>query len=481
VYRFAQLIPGDYVAGVITTLATVPVAAQEAYATSIVNGTLSPYQQGVDAGAGSPLARPGGLHIGSFLLKTTMDVPGLGLLSDAPRVLPPGADGRLFVYPTVYYPSATTATQATVISVRAGEERSNVDFQLRPLSAVRVSGSVIGPDGPSPNTEVSLLAAGSEMLAREATNEAGVAVSDAMGNFTFLGVTPGQYTIRVLRAPPRAEPDLSQRTSTVVTVGNSSIVSVVAGPPTPIPLLPTLSAVLPVSVGDRDLTGLSVPLRPGARIQGHVEFVGTAPPPTADQMRRVTLTIDSADGRGIGPFSASQIRQGQVGADGHVQSYQLPPGRYVIRGSAVAGWTFASALIDGKDVSDMPFDLGASDINSLVVRYTDKPADLSGTVRDTSRAPTSIGQVLLFPADTRAWTAYGAVSRRLRGAAPGKDGTFRITAVPPGDYWLVAVPDEATANWQDPPTLEKLAALATAVTIGDGEKKVQDLVLRPVK
>ncbi|MEO8484675.1 MAG: carboxypeptidase-like regulatory domain-containing protein [Acidobacteriota bacterium] len=479
VYRSAQLVPGDYVAAVVTTIATVSTSMQDAYTDGVATGTISPYQAGVDAGGGSPLSLSGGVRVGDFLLKTGGG--GLnGPAPDAPRIVPPRADGRLLVYPTLYYPAGTTATQATVITLASGEERSDIDFQPRPVPSLRIAGTVVGP-GPSSNTAVALFAAGIESIAREQSFESAITVSDAAGRFTFLGVAAGDYTIKVLRAPARPASGSSAGNSITVQVGGSTITSMVMGPPPPIPNAPTVSGVLPVSVIDRDVTGAMVTLRDGARLGGHIEFVGAAPKPTADQLRRVFVNIDPADGHTPGAGSNFQIWQGQIDADGQLTSYQLPPGRYVIRSGSLPGWTFAGATLDGKDITDAPFELGTTDVTRVLITYSDRQADLSGTVRDEARAPNAAAEVILFPADPRAWMGYGTVARRLRNASPRKDGTFIFAGVPPGDYYLAAAPPGTVPDWQNPTTLQRLVSSAVTVTVGDAEKKTQDVVVKPVR
>ena len=56
-------------------------------------------------------------------------------------------DGRFLSYETQFYPSVTTIDRATVIALRSGEERSSINFQLRPVPTVKVSGMVVAPDG----------------------------------------------------------------------------------------------------------------------------------------------------------------------------------------------------------------------------------------------------------------------------------------------------------------------------------------------
>jgi uncharacterized protein (DUF2141 family) len=480
-YRIASLLPGDYVAAFVTTQATVPVPLQDAYVQALGSGSSSEFSRTIDSGASIPPTA--GVRVGALVLLSGADGPGQGGSNDAPRIAPFRDGGTLFVYPTVFYPRAATATQAGVITLGAGEERANVDFQLTPVSSSRVSGTVTGPDGASAHTALQLLPAGIEEISRENSYETATAVTDTTGAFTFLGVTPGQYTIRVLRVPPRpvsADPGF---TSVIQTGSGSTIFSGggLSGP-RPIPNEPTLWATLPVSVAESDVTGLAVSLRTGARVGGHVEFNGAAAKPEPDRLRQISISIESSDGRSTGSQSAFTIRQAQIDADGRLNSYQLPAGRYIVRATgSVPGWTFARAMWNGQDVSDTPFDLGGNDVTDVVLTFTDHPSELAGTVRDDRGSNDPAALVLVFPPDSRAWTDYGTAPRRMKSVRVSKDGVYKFTGLPDGDYCVAAIHEDVTADWQDPKFLQRLAAVAVRVTIAEGEKKSQDLKTSQVR
>src|SRR5262249_28060055 len=47
----------------------------------------------------------------------------------------------------IYYPGVTSFAQATPITLRAGEERSGVDFTIQYAPVARVEGTLVSPDG----------------------------------------------------------------------------------------------------------------------------------------------------------------------------------------------------------------------------------------------------------------------------------------------------------------------------------------------
>jgi hypothetical protein len=232
-------------------------------------------------------------------------------------------------------------------------------------------------------------------------------------------------------------------------------------------------------VGETDVTGVAVMLRTGARVTGRLQFDGAAAKPAVDRMMQASVIIDAADGR---TTSSSQftMQRGVIDAAGNFKTYQLPGGRYVIRGPAYPSWTFKGAYINGRDVSDSPLELDGEDVADVVLMYTDRPTDLIGTARN-DKGPDPTATVLLFPAEPNLWVGNGPTPRRMRLLRAGVDGVFRSPNVPAGDYMVVAVSSVPPAEWQDPSFLRKLMPLATRVSLADGESKTVDVTSKEIK
>jgi hypothetical protein len=471
--------PGQYVVGVVSSVASAPESVQDAFVQAQQAGSIQAFQRTLDPGAG--LSSLGGLRRGNLVLS-----PGpTGAAASLATTLTPGPDDEtLFVSPSIFYPTAAILGQAEVITIGSGVERSNVDFRLRAVPSLTVSGIVTGPEGPSSGTLLQLLPSDAEALTRETGFETATAVSDAAGAFTFVGVTPGAYTIRVIRVPPRPEASIASSFTSIVQVGSSTIFSS-TGPSVlpPLPNGPTYWASVPVSVTDRNLSGVFVTLRTGGRLTGHLEFIGAAEPPPATSYRQFSVAIDGSDGRSPGSSAAvASLGRGQINANGELETYQLPAGKYIVRGvGSLPGWTFAGAWLEGQDISATPFEMRGTDVGNIILRFTDKPPELAGTVRAEAGATDVTATVLLFPADRRAWTDYGTTSRRFRSTETAPGGTFTFTGMAEGDYNVVAIRDGLPAEWQDPVYLQKIAPVATRVTISANDRKIQDLRVSVVR
>lgn len=390
-----------------------------------------------------------------------------------------GPDGRPLAYLTQFYPAATSSTRATVITVGSGEERSGIDFQLKPTRTQKVAGRVSGPDGPVPHLQMSLVPGDSDGLASPI--ETATTVTDGTGAFTFPAVPPGAYTLKAVRAPAanfRGIPDEMTMTSgaggmMVVTRSISVAAAAPGGAAPPPPSDPTLWTEMAVSVGNTDLTDVLVSLRPGARVRGGVQFNGTAEKPTPDKLQSISVSLEAADGR---PNMAMPFLRGRVENTGQFSTVSVPAGRYFLRvGGVPQGWSFRGAMLGGRDVADTPLEVDGTDIGGVTLVFTDRMSEINGSVMNASGAGDVSATVLVFPTDRDGWSNYGTSPRRLRSVRVDKTGAFSIGNLPPGEYFIAAVREAAAADWQNVKFLEGLAAEARRVQLAEGQKSSQSL------
>lgn len=461
-FRVANLLPGDYMICVVASQTTLPAALVEAYgqargsAATDMQRSMSVSALGFQAGTSTP-----GIRMGDFVVQT------VGPYSRG--MVPPGPDegGRLMSFQTTFYPGVVNMSQADVITLASGEDRTGADIRLRLVPVAPVSGTVMGPNGPLANIGVRLAPDYSPELGNELSFEAALTVSDQNGRFMFMGVPAGQYVLRALKVPQPAPYPM---------IGD---VRDARGGPPAIPQEPTLWANVPIAVGPDGIPDLTVKVSSGFRLAGKIIFEGTtAKPPAPNVLLNSTVQISPADGHQIGYMGALR---GRVETDSAFATYEVPPGRYIVRYSGGApGWTLKSVMYQGRDVSSVPLDVHG-DISGLQIVMTDKPTDLSGTVRDDSGKIDPKAAVILFPADREQWTAFGDTPRRLRMLRTNAAGGFRLTGLPAGQYLIAAIPDGQAGEWQNPATLELISRNAVPIAITDAEKKTQDLVSRRIR
>lgn len=473
-FRLSSLMPGEYVICVVAAQSTLPASLVDQYAQAMQSGTTADMMRQLNyssVGFSAPVSQPG-IRMGDSVLYIA------GMYSRG--MVPPSPDetGRVLSFQTTFSPGVTTLVEAQVITLRSGEERMAADIKLRLVPTAPVSGVVTGPNGPAANMGIRLAPEFAAELGNEQIFEPALTITDAGGRFRFLGVPVGNYTLRALRVPAQqAQPVL---VSPMAPGGFPPPPPV----PPPIPQEPTLWANLPITVEAEGLANLDVRLRTGFRISGRLVFDGTTTKPTAAQIQGIRLAIQPADGHHIG---YSGTLRGRIDADGTITSFEVPPGKYMLRlvtdiggWAAMPGWLFRSAVVSGVDVSGTPLDL-QRDVTDLIVTISDHSPELSGIVRNESGAPDPSAMVIVFSATASDWSNFGESARRIRNMRPGLDGRYRATGLAPGPYYVVAIPDAQAVEWQDPRVLQSLTRIATRVTLADSEKTNQDVVTRAVK
>ena len=468
-YRFGGLVPGDYVVAFVAREVSVPSAVAEALRTPPAPNdpaaqALMRERFALGSGALMVPGTPGTLQVGNLVRQIDAFAPVPPAVADS---------GPMFIYPTQFYPAAPSAARAAVLTIASGQERDNVDFSLHPVRASAVSGTLIGPDGAVANIAVRLVSASEDF---QPEIEPAATLTGAAGEFTLLGVPAGQYVIKVLRVPRAAAPP--PPTMTQVQVGSSMTISSSGNPlstPPPITDEPTWFAETAVAVADADVTGVIVSLQRGARLTGRLEFDGAIERPEPSALTRITISADRADGAtSATPFTS--VPPGRADESGTFKTYGVPPGRYLVRAfGAPAAWTLKSVTSEGRDISDHPIDLRAADVGNVVVTFTDRPTKLTGITRGSDGNADPNALIVVFPADNTNWRDFGFNTRRMRSSRAGKDGSFSVSGLPAGDYYVAAIKEESFGQWQDPQVLEELSRGAAQIRLSDGESITKDL------
>jgi protocatechuate 3,4-dioxygenase beta subunit len=349
----------------------------------------------------------------------------------------------------VFFPGVPTESSATTISLNAGEERTGVDIQLQLVPTATISGTIAMSDGGVlPNAQVILLAHDRiEGLAFSGFS----ATSAVNGKFTFTGLMPGRYTIT---ARPSNSPALARG----------------GGPPLGADVLAQF-ALTEVTVEGQDVVA-DLRLQTGAIVAGRLAFAGAAPPPA--DLSKVRLSMSAIVSRSE---AAIGVAPATVDATGAFEFASVAPGRYRMSASvpgstATTGWQVLGAMKDGRDVLDLPLEVGSAPVRNIVVTFTDHGAELSGTILDATGHPAPEYFIVVFSSDRAFWTPQ---SRRIQAKRPANDGRFTFTNLPPGNYQVAAVTDVEQGEWFDPSFLAALAPASIKLTIAEGEKKTQDI------
>ena len=376
-----------------------------------------------------------------------------------------------------FYPSATSAKEAGVVKVAAGDERADVDITIPERDLRTIAGVVRSRRGGRPvaRARVSItrrndpLASGGPLADYYESVEYGPnsTTTDAEGRWQLREIPDGPYTINV-KPPEEYEEapavvasnmnstDANANNANVAVVMNTNGVVEYSPPRRKRSYAPTRRD-LEVS---GDVSELVVEVADGARVTGTVTVEGG----TAPRYGHVSL-VRIGEGAAAADYAATysgSVDGGRFAVEG------MPPGRFALQSSIGGGGGAAylkSITWNGKDLMREPLELGeGASAEGVRVVYARNPATLHVSVRGAAgkRPPGDI-IVSLVPADISAWSPHSMPSF----CAAGDTGMCPITAAP-GEYRVVAMrrPSSPNAYEQE---VRRRAAAAPRVTLREGQ------------
>jgi protocatechuate 3,4-dioxygenase beta subunit len=330
----------------------------------------------------------------------------------------------------VFYPGTTSVPQATPITVKAGEERTGVDFAVTYTSVTHVSGTVTSPVG-EPIAALVILADPASRF--PGAQRYPYVTTGTDGRFTLSDIVPGPYVMNASDTRPAAEEHLG-------------IVSDLDVPPD-------------------GVTGLTIALQDTLTVSGTVKYDGAPPGPGLSSLQ-VQLASDDPSvftRSGGGPTTS---------ADGRFTLRGVQPGRYRVYinlPGPPTPWRLSSVTILGQEALDGAADV-RQNVTDAVITITDQISTLTGKLE--SPGVVADYTLILFASDHGYWRP---ISHRILTSRVAGDGTYAFPNVPPGEYWLAAVDDVEPGDWFDWSFLQRIEPIAIKVTIAEGEKKTQDL------
>jgi len=361
--------------------------------------------------------------------------------ANSPRSTPaaPPPPAPRYSFTPVFYPDSTDPLTAMSVTLAPSEERTGIDIrmQFRPMS--RIEGTVVGADG-SPQRAQMQLARRNRVEALNSTRFWGTSPD---GTFTTGSVGPGDYTV------------MAELTGT--------------------PGSPAFWAMSDVTLSGPEPVNLTLRLQPSMAVTGKLVFDGTlAPPPDLTRVLVYLLSL------GNGPRSNSMLTA--TDAAGTVSISPVTPGRYravtSIPNTAAPGapaWSLRSVTIGGRDVTDLPIEIGPGDAPSIVATFTDQVSELSGRLLSASGEPMTDYYIVVLPADRQYWLPQ---TRRVASARPDVNGRYIFRGLPAGEYRIAATTDLLPRDLGDVNALAQLSAQAAPIVLALGEKKTFDMKIK---
>jgi hypothetical protein len=458
-YRIAGLPPGSYLVYVPSVQSTVPAGAPAGATFDEVTSGDALVNQIMFTGLGT---RPRGDAL-------------LGVDRSARLVLgnyatpPPPSGDRALAYPIVFHPGASSPAGAASVTLGLGEERGGVDVAVEPVPTGRVSGRLEGPPDVIASLPLKLLPAGLEELPNG--GEAATTIADANGNFTFLHVPRGVYTIDARRATTEftqasgASGVVLPSTPGLRDGGSGSSSEALPSAPPGVgyatrsrggPDLYWTRAT--VTVDAANIADLVVTLHRTLTLSGRMVFEGTT-------RAILTAPMGGASGGARGGLSMSTTRppatlpivyaepaggdprlgrpRSEVGVDAATTDRftidGLVPGEYVLRVPMRAGeFSIKSITIGGEDYTNRAFDPETvRGLDEVVLTFTDQVTTVQGRVRD-ERGPVTTAAVIAFPAEREQWTRYGLSPTRVMASPLAGASTFTLRGLTAGNYLAFA-------------------------------------------
>jgi protocatechuate 3,4-dioxygenase beta subunit len=372
---------------------------------------------------------------GQFRL-ANVDVGDYVVSASLPSETVDGSAGSRMAYAPVYFPEALDFNAATPLRVGRAEELHGVFITMRRVPVARVAGTILNSEGSPFSGTVRLTARQSPVV----LSEARVVHPDPNGAFAFDNVTMGEYLLQALVGSGPSGPEFATRALTIA---------------------------------DRDPDPIVLRTSSGSSLRGRFVLEGDA-----DGTMWGYTASAVPDERAWTPGSVSNLGSPIRNGEAFALNGLAGPARLHVA-SEDENWYLKSIVIDGFDVADRPFDFGFGGrlYADVDVTFSRLGASITGTATDERATPVRDYAVYIFPTDRDGWFP---TSRRVKLARAGADGSFRVRALPPGDYWIAAVgriePGQRAGDW-DPDLFDALSTRAVRVTVGESEARTLTLRL----
>jgi hypothetical protein len=364
-------------------------------------------------------------------------------------------------YASTYYPGTPSPSEAQRVSVGVGQELASVDIQLQPVRLAKITGSAVGADGrPMANAMVMLMPT---MKDAAMLMPGGSSRTNAEGQFTLTGVTPGEYSLQIQSMGgmfTSAAGDAMRFVFSTVDRGTG-----------PAPQGQEREfAIANVNVSGEDINGMVVVGTRGAKAIGTIAYEGGMKPEGTAAIRVTAPSVD-VDSMPMPMFGAGQVKDtGAFEIDG------LIGGRVFRAANLPKGWFLKRVTYNGEDVTDKGVEFKpGEDVNGIEIELTNRSTSITGTVANARGEALKDYTVVIFPEEQAKWVL--PMNRWTASVRPDQEGRFRFNNLPPGAYNIIAVEYVATGEWTDPEWLARAAKTATRITLEDGAAKTLDLKL----
>ena len=392
----------------------------------------------------------------------------------APAALPIG-------FAAIYFPGTPMFGEASRIRAAAGDEKAALNFTVTHVPVASIAGTVTGDTPNLTSVVLAIIPDAPRLSNMPGTLGITSTPPDADGAFTYGNLAPGRY--RIVARARRSGGDPGGPPAANARAGMGA-----GAPPAGVKLEPVgdmVYAAADVDVRGQNVTGVSLVLQPAGFIAGRIVF-DAEKAQIPDDFTEFRVQMQQVGGTGLASQGSTRVGNAittvlpvNVKDDGTFLITGLGPTPYhvvVTPPAALAStWKVRSAMVDGRDLLDTNFDGTYAQIKDVRVTLSDKRTELSGLLQSASGQPVSEYYVVAFSTDRANWKAG---SRRTASVRPATNGRFVLPDLPAGEYFIAAFTDLDPIDLADPEFLAQVAGAGVKVSLGEGEKKVQDLRIR---
>jgi hypothetical protein len=375
--------------------------------------------------------RIAGLFPGEYIVRAAESDLGDGVESAEGDTY---GDGSLVV---TYFPSAVSVKDAAPVRVYEGRDTDKVDIRIPERPARKLGGVVTLKRGGGAvgGAEITVTRKDEELSSRGRGFGDESARADANGRFEILGVPDGEYVVTV-----------------------SAVVAFVSAGDAGMRHLRVVPLQREVTVNGADLNDLKFELEEGNRVLGAVTFEGGKARPERVWLEalRNGEVVDTAFVRDDGRFEFDTVPGGEI----RLRVAGFPEDRFYLK----------SLTLNQSNLMQEPVRVSAdAAVEGVRVVLSAEVITLKGQAlsRRDGTAPLSRAFVVLIPANERTRRA-GARQRVVRADTKGR---FE-TAAGPGEYLLVALPEQAPLKGNvkiDEEFIRRSRATLTRVTLKLGD------------
>lgn len=332
-----------------------------------------------------------------------------------------------------FYPAAGGPNEAVPLSIRYGQELSEINLTLIPRQTFSVSGSVTDQETGGPCRSCVIRVIPQDELYGLSQPDSIVAMD---GTYQARGLTPGNYRIVV-------EKSLGDR---------------------------FLTSYRTIRIADRNLTDVHVLGGVAHGITGHVVFE-----PESLQLRsEIAMEVVFRTPEGVGAIESTSVdHDGSFTATSlscltcRVQLNGLPPGGFV------KALRMENQPLPGLEF-EVPQEAGSESLEIVVSLDSATLAGQLKTGEGTGQGrPRVEAALLLFPSENQ--PPY--VTNRRAVIRP--DGVFSLAGIPPGSYTVFAVQRNTQLDWNTPEVREQMGRYGKRITLEAGRQTMLDVTLVP--